>query len=279
MPRIFPDAAAENRVICVSGVGVKGGFSALITDTLPCFDNIEKGQCFPLYLYDEPESDGDESLFTASSKKSKERTRRSALTDEGLAHFRAAYPSEKISKEDIFYYIYGLLHSPDYRERFADNLSKEIPRIPCVKRAVDFRAFEQAGRDLAKLHVNYESVKPYRLKMESTGKLTSADYRVEKMRYGKDKDKTTLHYNESITLTGIPLEAYEYVVNGKPALDWVVERQGVSTHKESGIVNDANDWAKETMKDPQYPLDLFCRVVTVSLDTMKIVNSLPKLDI
>ena len=163
------------------------------------------------------------------------------------------------------------------------NLHSLAPRIPCVKRAVDFRAFEQAGRDLAKLHVNYESVKPYRLKMESTGKLTSADYRVEKMRYGKDqakdKDKTTLHYNESITLTGIPLEAYEYVVNGKPALDWVVERQGVSTHKESGIVNDANDWAKETMKDPQYPLDLFCRVVTVSLDTMKIVNSLPKLDI
>ena len=279
MPRIFPDAETENRVICVSGNGAKGGFSALMSDALPCHDNIEKGQCFPLYLYDEPETDGDESLFTASSKKSRERTRRSALTDEGLAHFRAAYPSEKISKEDIFYYIYGLLHSPDYRERFADNLSKEIPRIPCVKRAVDFRAFEQAGRDLAKLHVNYESVKPYRLKMESAGKLTSADYRVEKMRYGKDKDKTTLHYNESITLTGIPLEAYEYVVNGKPALDWVVERQGVSTHKESGIVNDANDWAKETMKDPQYPLDLFCRVVTVSLDTMKIVNSLPKLDI
>jgi predicted helicase len=163
------------------------------------------------------------------------------------------------------------------------NLHSRARRIPCVKRAVDFRAFEQAGRDLAKLHVNYESVKPYRLKMESTGKLTGADYRVEKMRYGKDqakdKDKTTLQYNESITLIGIPLEAYEYVVNGKPALDWVVERQGVSTHKESGIVNDANDWAKETMKDPQYPLDLFCRVVTVSLDTMKIVNSLPKLDI
>jgi predicted helicase len=163
------------------------------------------------------------------------------------------------------------------------NLHSLAPRIPCVKRAVDFRAFEQAGRELAKLHVNYESVNPYRLKMESTGKLTGADYRVEKMRYGKDqakdKDKTTLHYNESITLTGIPLEAYEYVVNGKPALDWVVERQGVSTHKESGTVNDANDWAKETMKDPQYPLDLFCRVVTVSLDTMKIVNSLPKLDI
>ena len=278
MPRIFPDAEAENRVICVSGNGAKQ-FSCLISDALPDIQMHFNGQCFPLYLYDEPETDGDESLFTASSKKSKERIRRSALTDEGLAHFRAAYPTEKISKEDIFYYIYGLLHSPDYRERFADNLSKEIPRIPCVKRAVDFRAFEQAGRDLAKLHVNYESVKPYRLKMEATGKLTSADYRVKKMRYGKDKDKTTLHYNESITLTGIPLEAYEYVVNGKPALDWVVERQGVSTHKESGIVNDANDWAIETMKDPQYPLDLFCRVVTVSLETMKIVNSLPKLDI
>ena len=173
----------------------------------------------------------------------------------------------------------GSVPSGIHNAHIISNLHSRAPRIPCVKRAVDFRAFEQAGRDLAKLHVNYESVKPYRLKIESTGKLTSADYRVEKMRYGKDKDKTTLHYNESITLTGIPLEAYEYVVNGKPALDWVVERQGVSTHKESGIVNDANDWAKETMKDPQYPLDLFCRVVTVSLDTMKIVNSLPKLDI
>lgn len=208
--------------------------------------------------------------------------RREAITDEGLAHFRAAYPNENISKKDIFYYVYGLLHSPQYREKYADNLAKELPRIPCVKSAADFWAFSQAGRDLAALHVNYEQVPPYPLKIEAAGELTEADYRVEKMKYGKrgkEKDLTTLHYNEKITLTGIPLAAYDYVVNGKPALDWVVERQCVKTDKASGIVNDANAWAQETMHDPRYPLDLFCRVVTVSLETMKIVQSLPPLDI
>ena len=96
---------------------------------------------------------------------------------------------------------------------------------------------------------------------------------------GKDKDLTTLIYNHRITLTGIPLEAYDYVVNGKPALDWVVERQCVKTDKDSGIVNDANLWATETVGDAKYPLELFQRVITVSLETMEIVNSLPALDI
>lgn len=209
-------------------------------------------------------------------------TRREAITDEGLAHFQSAYPGEKISKKDVFYYVYGLLHSPDYRERYADNLAKELPRIPCVKTAADFWAFSKAGRDLAALHVNYEKVEPYPLKIEAKSELTDADYRVEKMRYGKngkDKDLTTVHYNGKITISGIPLAAYDYVVNGKPALDWVIERQGVKTDKDSGIVNDANDWAIETMGNPKYPLELFARVVTVSLETMKIVNNLPALDI
>ena len=264
-------------MICVTGIGARN-FSVLIADTLPCLDNIEKGQCFPLYLYDNPEAATD--LFAMPTKTG--RQRRDALTDEGLAHFQVAYPSEKISKEDVFYYVYGLLHSPDYRERYADNLSKELPRIPRVKTAADFWAFSQAGRKLAELHLNYETVEPYPLKIESAGKLTDADYRVEKMKYGKkgkDKDLATLHFNDKITLTGIPLEAYDDIVNGKPALDWVVERQCVKTDKDSGIVNDANDWAVETMGNPRYPLELFMRVVTVSLETMKIVNSLPALDI
>lgn len=172
---------------------------------------------------------------------------------------------------------YGLLHSPDYRERYADNLSKELPRIPCVKTAADFWAFSEAGRKLAELHLNYETVAPYPVTVSTGGKtVTDADYRVEKMKYGKsgkDKDLTMLHYNAKITLTGIPLEAYQYVVNGKPALDWVVERQCVKTDKDSGIVNDANDWAIETMGNPRYPLELFQRVITVSLETMRIVNS------
>jgi predicted helicase len=205
--------------------------------------------------------------------------RRHAMTDAGLKHFQDAYPNQIISKEDVFYYIYGLLHSPDYRDRYADNLSKELPRIPCVKTATDFWAFSQAGRQLAALHLDYETVPMYPAQGLDLS-LSAADYRVEKMKYGKkgkDKDLSTLHYNHKITLTGIPLEAYEYVVNGKPALDWVVERQCVSTHKDSGIVNDANDWACDTMNNPRYPLELFLRVVTVSLETMKIVNALPAL--
>lgn len=281
MPRIFPDSSAENQVICVSGVGSRS-FSVLITDHLPCLDNIEKGQCFPLYLFDESEYTLPFDLFSSTAGQP-QYSRRDALTDEGLAHFQAAYPGEYIIKEDIFHYVYGLLHSPDYRERYADNLSKELPRIPCVKTAADFWAFSKAGRALAELHLNYETVEPYPLKIEAGGKpLTSADYRVDKMKYGKrgkDKDLSTLIYNGKITLTGIPLEAYDYVVNGKTALDWVVERQCVKPDKASGIVNDANDWAIETMGNPRYPMELFMRVVTVSLETMKIVKGLPKLDI
>uniref|UniRef100_UPI002626FD07 type ISP restriction/modification enzyme n=1 Tax=Ferrovum sp. TaxID=2609467 RepID=UPI002626FD07 len=140
------------------------------------------------------------------------------------------------------------------------------------------------GRDLAGLHLNYETIEPYPLTITNSaaGSLTDADYRVEKMRYGKDgkiKDLTTIHYNDRITLSGIPLEAYEYIVNGKPALDWVVERQCVKTDKDSGIVSDANDWAVETLHNPKYPLELLQRVVTVSLEVLKIVRSLPKLEI
>jgi predicted helicase len=286
MPRIFPDATAENRVISISNIGAKS-FSLLITNAVPDLQMHFNGQCFPLYLYSDSESEFEDTesknadLFAAPEKKAG-RQRRDALTDEGLAHFQSAYPGEQISKEDVFYYVYGLLHSPDYRERYADNLSKELPRIPRVKTAADFWAFSNAGRKLAELHLNYETVEPYPLKIESRGKLTDADYRVEKMKYGKngkDKDLTTLHYNDKITLTGIPLEAYDYIVNGKPALDWVMERQCVKTDKESGIVNDANDWAVETMGNPKYPLELFLRVVTVSMETMKIVNNLPALDI
>lgn len=294
MPRLFPSAGAENLVIAVSAPGNISGFTALVSDmpTEFCVSAMKGGtQCFPLYLYGDSETEATETnpeqsaLFgDAGPLPSTSITRRrDAITAEGLAHFKSAYPGETINREDVFYYVYGLLHSRDYRERFADNLGKELPRIPRVKTATDFWAFSQAGRKLAELHLNYETVDPYPLKIDSAGKkLTDADYRVEKMRYGKkgkDKDLTTLHYNDRITLTGVPLEAYDYIVNGKPALDWVVERQGVKTDKDSGIVNDANDWAVETMGNPRYPMELFQRVVTVSLETMNIVHALPKLDI
>lgn len=280
MPRIFPDQTSDNRTICVSGIGARSGVSALMSNALPNLDLIEKGQCFPRYLY-EPAEAG--TLFAGRRTGVEQRD---AITDEGLAHFQAAYPSEVITKDDLFYYVYGLLHSEEYRDRYADNLSKQLPRIPAVKKAADFWAFVEAGRKLGDLHCDYETVEPYPVTI-AQGDLRLANipdperfYRVEQMKFAGKRpnlDKTTVIYNANITMTGIPLEAYDYVVNGKPALEWVIERQCVKTDKASGIVNDANRYAIETVGDPAYPLKLFQRVITVSLETMKIVRGLPPL--
>lgn len=278
MPRIFPNIDSDNLIISVSGLGARAGFSVLITDSVTCLDSIEKGQCFPLYLYDDEPTPTDAQSDIFATGKPAARTRRDAITDEGLKHFTDAYPGETISKEDLFYYIYGLLHSPEYREQYADNLSKELPRIPRVSTAAAFWQFSHAGRSLAHLHLNYESITPYAgAKVTIKGADTNATYRVTKMKFGKGKDKTTVIYNDFITIEGIPLAAYDYVVNGKAALDWVMERQVVKTDADSGIVNDANDWAIETMNNAKYPLELFLRVITVSLETNKIVSSLPPL--
>lgn len=287
LPAIFPTADARNLVIQISGVGARAGFSALMSNLLPSYDLIEKGHCFPLYLYEK--TNKDDGLFATSDSETG-LTRREAITDEGLANFQAAYPGETITKEDLFYYIYGLLHVPDYRERFKNNLAKALPRIPPVRSFADFAAVRDAGRRLGELHVNFENVEPYLVtfKEGDHSLINEAQddpvkfYRVKKMKFGgkgKEKDKTTVIYNDNITMQNIPHGAYDYVVNGKPALEWVMERQVVKQDKASGIVNDANDYGNETIGDPRYPLDLFRRVITVSLETMNIVNELPKLDI
>lgn len=289
MPRIFPEASARNRVICVTGIGSTKEFSALVTDTLPDLELISKSQCFPLYLYELQEQQQDDeaqaSLFSAPASSAPIYRRKDALTDAGLEHFEAAYPGEGIGKEDVFYYVYGLLHSPDYRARYADNLSKQLPRIPRVASEADFWAFSRAGRKLAELHIGYESAPLYRVAFDLAKpfeQFAPADYRVTQMKFAKGRDgtkhdKSTVIYNHNVTIKNIPLAAYDYVVNGKSALEWVMERQAVTTHKESGIVNDANDWAIETMNKPAYPLELFQRVVTVSLETLRIVAGLPAL--
>ncbi len=290
MPKIFPNSSSENLVIIVTGLGGKKGFSTIISNIILDLNSMDGGaQSFPLYLYEEVTEEklvGSSDLFeksldlTITERKYK---RKDGINDDGLQHFQTAYPNEKITKEDIFYYVYGLLHNEEYRTRYADNLTKELPRIPCVKKAEDFWAFSKAGRDLAYWHLNYETVKPYKATLDTGStpynQLTDEDFYVEKMKFAKRGEKGTVIYNKRITIKDIPLEAYDYVVNGKPALEWVMERQSVSTHKDSGIVNDANDWAIETMGNAAYPLELFLRVITVSLETMKIVKSLPKLDI
>lgn len=297
MPKIYPVNSGGNICFGVTGNGARN-FSVSIVNILPCLDSLEKGQWFPLYLYDElapskADSNNQSGLFDTEEPETQYQ-RRDAITDEGLQYFLDAYPGEQISKEDIFYYVYGLLHSQEYRDRYADNLSKELPRIPCVKTPEGFWGFSNAGRDLAEIHLNYETVEPYKATVEEKGDKPGASpidrvayYRVEKMKHPKVKndegksvnDLTKVIYNPRITVSDIPVEAYDYVVNGKPAIEWVIERQCVKTDKASGIVNDANDWANETMNDPRYPLDLLLRVITVSLKTNEIVASLPNLDI
>ena len=303
---LFPSPRSENRVICVSGTGCISGFSALISDVPVefCISAMKGGtSCFSLNIYEKSEDDkidfgGNDDLFAEKPEAKSDSlsqgqgyTRKDGISDDGLTHFQQAYPNETFNKEDIFYYIYGLLHSPEYRERYADNLSKELPRIPCVKTAKDFWRFSQAGRDLAELHINYEAVEPYPVTLDcgkrTFKELEDRDFYVTKMKRPKVKnaegksvnDTSTVIYNHAITVRDIPEEAYNYVVNGKAAIEWVIERQAVTTDKKSGIVNDANDWATETMGNAKYPLELLQRVITVSLETNKIVDSLPKLDI
>ncbi len=278
MKEIFPVGASENLAICVSGNGKRGGFSVIMSDRITDFQFEDNGQCFPLYFYEKHHREGEEEGAKQSGFK-----RSDAITDEALKYYQTAYSDNHITKEDLFYYIYGILHSPDYRARFSDNLVKELPHIPAVKTLEDFKAFSKAGRALGHLHVNYESVEKYPVKLVTKKKkLGAADFYVTKMRYGgkgKNKDRSVIHYNDVITITGIPLAAYDYIVNNKTAIDWVMERQSIRLDKTSGIVNDANDFARETMHNPAYPLELLQRVISVSMKTVKIIRNLPELEI
>ncbi|WP_374292786.1 DEAD/DEAH box helicase [Paenirhodobacter enshiensis] len=288
--QLFPSPEAKNLAIGVPSRGFRGDFSVIMCSLMPglYFASMDCSEFFPLNTYLEEEDRDD--LFRSAQSDTGGPQRVDGITDEGLAHFQAAYPGEEISKEDLFYYIYGLLHSPDYRERFKNNLVKQLPRIPAVKTFADFAAFRDAGRALGDLHVNFETVAPYMVTFKEGDHrlIPEAEanpkkfYRVKKMKFGgkgKEKDRTTVIYNDHITMQNVPLGAYDYVVNGKPALEWVMERQVVKTDKASGIINDANDYANETVGDPRYPLELFQRVITVSLETMRIVNGLPGLEI
>lgn len=285
MPRIFPDSSAKNLMIMVKQRWSGIGQFVLMVDTITELQIDGGAQCFPLYLYSPSTAQtSQEELFDGSAPIAANQ-RRDAITDKGLAHFISTFPGgQTIGKEDLFYYTYGLLHSADYRALFADDLGKDIPRIPRVKKEVDFWAFATAGRRLGDLHVNYEAQSEcpdvaVEAKLPSDKRKHAEAFRVTKMKFGPGKDKSIIIYNEFITVRNIPLEAYEYVVNGKSAIEWVMERQSVTTDKDSGIVKDANDWATETVGDPRYPLSLLLRIITVSLETMKVVKSLPALDI
>lgn len=289
LPKLFPRPNLQNLVICVSGVGASKDFSTIITDCVPDLQLQFNGQCFPLYYYEERQKQT-QSLFDTPESGKSEFVRRDAISDFILDQAKERY-GKNVTKEDIFYYVYGLLHSPTYRETFANDLKKMLPRLPLLEDVRDFWKFSKAGRQLADLHINYENQPTpagvivihnpltitETLKQLSADEIKYIDYRVEKMRFPKKDQKETIHYNSRITIDNIPAKAYQYVVNGKPAIEWIMERYAITTHKESQITNNPNDWSAET-GNPKYILDLLLSVINVSVQTVDIVDGLPKVE-
>jgi helicase len=281
LQKLFPTPAHENIAIIASIAGTKD-FSVLITDTLPDLHLVGDAQTFSLYTY-EPvvEDDGGLNLNLGGGEVVDGYTRKENITDTTLAAYRSTYGDEGIAKEDIFYYIYALLHHPEYREKYAADLKKMLPRIPLVK---GFWEYSRTGRALAELHLGYESVEPYPLDEVASSPAPEGleerfeFYRVQKLQFGPKKDKTRIKYNGHLTLKGIPEEAYEYQVNGRSALEWGIDRYQVKTDKKSLITNDPNDYCR-AVDNPRYIVDLIKRLVTVSLETQKLVGTLPRFEV
>lgn len=328
LPKLFPKPQYENLIICISGLGGEKNFSILITDSLPDLNLLNAGtQCFPLYWYKAQKDEAD--LFSEGGQGGY--VRHDGITDWILREVRSRYGGAKsITKEHIFYYVYGVLHSPQYRARFAFDLKKSLPRIPIAEKVEDFMAFCKAGKELAALHLHYEDVSPCKEVRVSgdksavyeihekllavaepgandaviamsdndatiygkSGLLRSARndeaeyefYAVQKMSFAKVRgadgklafDKSRILYNSHIILENIPQKAYDYVVNGKSAVEWIMERYAVTVDKASQIKNDANDWAREHKK-PRYILDLLLSVINLSVRTAEIVEGLPRI--
>ena len=311
-PLFFPNSQYYNLVICINGTGTNKEFCTLISDCVFDRQTLANNQCFPLYWYEENKNP-QASLF--DDAEANRYIRRDGITDWILKEIRNRFGETKaITKEHIFYYVYGLLHSKQYRERFADDLKKSLPRIPIVDNVQDFMAFYKAGKTLADLHLNYEqgintsateqsagTYSEMSAQAQSTlGVIVTGDidiwqnewteetyqyFAVEKMRFAKVRDengkliadKTRIIYNSHITIENIPLKAYEYIVNGKSAIEWIIERYAVTIDKASQIKNDPNAWSREH-EQPRYILDLLLSVIMLSCQTVDIVNTLPKLN-
>ena len=269
-PSIFGHSF-NNKFISITGIGSNKGFSVLMTDVVPNLHYLDTMLGYPLYYYEERTKQAP-GLFDQVGES--EYMRHDGVSDFIYVRAQRQY-GKNVTKEDIFYYVYSILHSPDYRETFANDLKKMLPRLPLIEEPRNFWKFSKAGRALADLHINYENVPPYEA-VEVTG-AEKGNFRVSKMRFPKKNQKDTIIYNGHISLKNIPEKAYDYVVNGKSAIEWIMERYQVKTDKKSGITNDPNDWAEE-VGNPRYILDLLLSIINVSVQTVDIVNDLPKLD-
>lgn len=253
----------NNRYLCITGVGANKDFCALMTDSIVESQFLSNCQCFPLYW----KNNDDYTLF--------EDMVNYGITDYVVSELRKKYNNNDISYEDVFYYIYGLFHSKDYKNEFSSDLKKGLPRIPFVKDYNDFVSFSKSGKKLADLHVNYEKVPMY--DKCNVVAFVDADYRIAKMKFSHNGDKTSIDYNDRITISNIPKKAYEYIVNNKSAIEWLMDKYAVSTDSKSEIKNDPNLWCVD-QKNEKYIFELLLRIINVSVKTVDIVEALPKLD-
>nr|WP_315545579.1 type ISP restriction/modification enzyme [Actinomyces oris] len=318
--RYFPTPGHDNIGFYVVGAGSDKPFSCMATDQVPdlAFWGSSSGQFFPRWTWVRVSGQhaaeagmldlsGGEHVEESGTAVGQEGEvlggyrRVDNITDATLHSYQAAYGPE-MTKDDVFYYVYALLHSPEYRTRYGADLKKSLPHIPLVASREDFVAFTTAGRGLADLHLDYESVKPTSLSLVVDGRDVPWDLRetispsllqVEKMRYARvrrdgrlEDDKTSIVYNEHVTISGIPIQAQDYLLGSRSGLDWLLDRYRVSTHKASGIINDPNDWMAEgagggptASAQPHHLLDLIARITTVSVRTQEIVSSLPPLSV
>jgi predicted helicase len=271
---LFPTPEAPNTGFYLNTGGTNLPFCALGLESVPDLNFYgQGGQFFARYSYSTPAGD---SLLAAPA-------RRDNITDWALTEYRNTY-GDDVSKDDIFFYVYGLLHSTDYRTAYQAELKKTLPRIPQVKSRESFDAFVSGGRQLFVLHTGYEDVDLYPLIETITTVAPENEFErfaVTKMKYGGKSgawDKTVIKYNPHITIEGIPEEAQQYMLGSRSALDWILERYQVKTDKASSIVNDPNDWAYEN-DQPRYIIDLIGKITTVSLETLRIIGALPPLQL
>jgi predicted helicase len=250
---VFPTfmSESENSAIIVSDHGFRAPFSALVTNAIPelhLLASTDAFQCFPYYIYKEDGS-----------------TRRENITDWALSQFQAQYGFE-LTKWDIFYYVYSMLHHPQYRERYVENLKRDMPHIPLLHRTEAFLACVSIGKQLMDIHLNYEHAKEYPLQWIDNRDVPFS-WRVEKMRLTPDRSAVIV--NKSLTLSGIPQECFLYLLGNRSALDWVIDQYQVSEDKRSGIVSDPNN-----LDDEEYIVRLIGKVITVSVETVRLVNEL-----
>ncbi len=255
----------KDNVIFTNGVGSRKGLSILISKDIINLDCLEKSNCYPLYYTEET----DNKLFSGTSSK------QDGITDFIYNLAREKYGVPRITKEDIFYYVYGFLHNEDYRKEYEADLKKMVPKLPLVEEYSDFKQISQIGRELAKLHLNYEELdRPENVLVDGE---SSNNFKVEKMKFISKNDKSIIIYNSNIKISNIPLEAYNYQVNGKSAIEWIIERYAITTNKDSGIVNDPNLWCEEH-NNPKYILNLLLSIITLSMKTNELVKQLPKIE-